>query len=130
MEVKERARTRKAIERERKKEIKKAIKAETKRSIKLLVKLIVIITVLLVVFMLTEVIRFNSNFGVPPGIIRGEEYTEDSVTYSGILSLYTITYKYSKPFEEYMYMGNLPNNEIVSGELKLFGKWLISAWIK
>ena len=54
-----------------------------------------------IIFMITEVIRFNSNLGVLPGIVKEEEYLSDKVVYTGILNSYTITYKYDKPFEEY-----------------------------
>lgn len=122
-------RTRKAIERERKKAKKSAIKAEFKRAVKGLIIFTVIVLILFIAFIVTEVARFNSDFGVPPGIIRSEEYATDTQIYTGLLGSYTITYKYAKPFEEYKTADELTEDQIVSGEFKLFNKWLISAWI-
>ena len=129
MEGKMNVRTRKAIEREMKKEKKAAIKRETKRFLKTAIKIAVILLVAYVLFVVMELVRFNKNLGVLPGKITGEEYTEDTAIYSGIG--YTISYKYDKKFEEYQYSANsLTNDNIVSGEFKLFNKWLLGAWIK
>ncbi len=129
MEGKMNVRTRKAIERETKKAKKEAIKKETKRFLKAAIKIIVILLIVFILFVVMELVRFNKKLGVLPGKITGEEYKEDAVIYSGIG--YTISYKYDKKFEEYQYSENaITEANIVSGEFKLFNKWLLGAWIK
>ncbi len=128
--VKMNVRTRKAIERERKKAKKLALKSEFKRLIKGLFIGIAIVLVILVSFVVIEVIRFNSTKGLPPGIIRAEEYKEKTQTYTSVFGLFTIKYEYEKTFEEYQTVDQLTDDEIVSGEFRLFNKWLLSAWIK
>ena len=132
MEQKERmnVRTRKAIERERKKAKKNAIKAEFKRFIKGILITLAIILAVFVLFVVVEVIRFNTNKGVAPGIIRAENYAEKTQTYTSVFGIYTVKYEYAKTFEEYQTADALTSDEIVSGELKLFNKWLLSAWVK
>lgn len=132
MEQKERmnVRTRKALERERKKAKKLAVKTEFKRFVKSLFIGIAIVLAILVSFVVIEVIRFNSTKGLPPGIIRAEDYTEKTLTYTSVFGLYTIKYEYQKTFDEYKTASQLTADEIVSGEFRLFNKWLLSAWIK
>ncbi len=129
MEGRMNVRTRKAIERETKKAKKEAIKKETKRFLKATIKIAIILLVAFVLFVVMELVRFNKNLGVLPGKITGEEYTEDTAIYSGIG--YTISYKYDKKFEEYQYSSDaITEANIVSGEFKLFNKWMLGAWIK
>ena len=130
MEGKVNVRTRKAIERERKKAKKQAVKAEFKRFIKGIAISLAIVLVLFVSFVITEIIRFNSNKGVPPGIIRADEYKEQEQIYTSVLGIYTVTYKFAKPLEEYNTADELTVDEIVSGEFKLFNKWIVAAWIE
>ena len=112
-----------------KKEKKAAIKREAKRFFKATIKAVIILLVAFVAFVIMELVRFNNNLGVLPGKITAENYTEDTAIYSGVG--YTISYKYDKNFEEYQYSPDaLTNDNIVSGEFKLFNKWLLGAWIK
>ncbi len=129
MEGKMNVRTRKAIERDMKIAKKEAIKKETKRFLKATIKIAVILLVAFILFIIMELVRFNKNLGVLPGKITGETYTDDTVIYSGIG--YTVSYKYDKKFEEYQNSTEaISNNNIVSGEFKLFNKWMLGAWIK
>ena len=129
MEGRMNVRTRKAIEREMKKEKKAAIKREAKRFMKATIKTVIILLVAFVAFVIIELVRFNNNLGVLPGKVTAESYTEDTAIYSGVG--YTISYKYDKKFEDYQYSADaLTNDNIVSGEFKLFNKWLLGAWIK
>lgn len=126
MEVKERARTRKAIERERKKQNKIILKETAKIVFKKVAITLAIIVAIVVGYFVIELIRFNKADGCKPGICSVKEDIDieaKTITYKGIG--YTFEYKYSE----------LKTNEdiktkCISGEFKLFGKKLIAAWIE
>ncbi len=125
MEVRERARTRKAIERERKKQNKIILKETAKIALKKTAITLGVLFVIMVCFFVIEIIRFNKADGCKPGICAVKEVIDleaKTITYKGIG--YTFTYKYSE----------LKTNEDVEtkrigGEFKLFGKKVIAAWI-
>lgn len=127
METKPRmnVRTRKAIERERKKQNKIILKETAKMVLKKTAITLVILIVMVVAFYTIELFRFNKADGCKPGICAVREDIDleaKTITYKGIG--YTFTYKYS----ELKTKEDLETKRI-SGEFKLFGKKLIAAWV-
>ena len=126
MDATKRARTRKALERERKKEKNKLLKEMAFNTLKKIGKALGIIVLIIVVFYTIEIVRFNKADGCKPGICAVKydlDLENKTITYKGIG--YTFTYKYSE----------LETNEdlakkCIGGEFKLFGKKLIAAWVE
>lgn len=118
-------RTRKALERERKKQNKIILKETAKLALKKVCIAIAVIFAIFVGFFVIELIRFNKADGCKPGICAVKvdiDSEAKTITYKGIG--YTFTYKYSE----------LKTNEDIDtkrigGEFKLFGKKLIAAWV-
>ena len=127
METKKRlnVRTRKALERERKKQNKIILKETAKMVIKKAAIALAILIVIAIGFFVIEIIRFNKADGCKPGICVVKEVYDleaKTITYKGIG--YTFIYKYSE-----LDTNDDIETKCIGGEFKLLGKKLIAAWV-
>ncbi len=119
-------RTRKALERERKKQNKIILKETAKMALKKTILALLLLIVLAVGYFVIEVIRFNKADGCKPGLCAVKENIDleaKTITYKGIG--YTFTYTYS----ELKTNADIDTKRI-GGEFKLFNGKLIAAWVE
>lgn len=100
------------------------------KKIKIIGAVLLIIVFCYIVFIMVEVNRFNNNLGVRPLIIIDSVYVDieagSNIQKEKIIGLgYTFEYEYLILKDE-----NSDNqiNKVISGNFKLFDKFLLSAW--
>lgn len=101
------------------------------KKMKIIGTLLLIIILCYIVFIMVEVNRFNNNLGVRPLIVINSVYvdveTGSNIQKEKITGLgYTVNYEYLTLQDE-----NSDNHisKIISGNFKLFDKFLLSAWM-
>jgi len=102
------------------------------KKLKIIIISILILVIVYILFITIEVIRFNNNIGTKPLITIGtidvdigvgSNIQKEKTTGLG----YTIEYEY---FTERKENSDNQINKVISGEFKLFDKFLLSAWIE
>lgn len=100
------------------------------KKMKIIGILLLIIIICYIIFVVVEVNRFNDNLGVRPLIIIDSVYVDieagSNIQKEKIIGLgYTFEYEYFILKDE---NSNNQINKVISGNFKLFDKFLLSAW--